>query len=370
MKGMTILIVGLILANSIAIVRYNSSQKKAPLLLKKRPEYTLEKLISPSDSNFYHGMAAMNNYGQVAATFISTFTSESKPLSAILWDRGKYTLLGTLQNEGASAAFGINDSGQVVGWSDVKDGNQHAFMWEQGKIKDLGVATGFLSSAATGINVQGWVVGRSYTPSSGAYWSWPSHATLWKEGKVYDLGVPENCINSRATAINNQGQITGWATNQNEQMTAILWEKGKWVDIGKQSGSDVSSGNSINDQGYILGTAGSSNLTMRGVIWKPNAVLHLSTLPYHSYNRLTATGPDDTIFGDSKVGSEWGSAVLWRSRKHEPEEIDQLLSSDDDWLFTHIFAVNQKGQVLAFGFEKDRMDQLAILTPIRQGDIK
>jgi probable HAF family extracellular repeat protein len=368
MKGVIILIIGLVLANMMALIRYNNSQVHASISLKKIPEYTVEKLILPPDSNFYHGMAAMNNHGQITATFISTFASESKPLRAVLWDQGKYTLLGTLQNEGASAAFGINDSGQVVGWSDVKGGNQHAFVWEQGTMRDLGTAPSFPCSAATAINRQGWIVGRSYTPSNGAYWSWPSHATLWKEGKIYDLGVPDGCINSRATGVNNKGQITGWATDKKEQMTAVLWENGKWIDIGKRSGDDVSSGNAIDNSGYVLGTTGNSNIAMRGSIWKPNGVLKLSTLPYHSYNRLTAMGPDGLIFGDSKVGSEWGSAVLWRSDKQQPEEIDQLVSSKDDWLFTHIFSVNQKGQVLAFGLNKDRMDQLAILTPIRKGD--
>ncbi len=61
-------------------------------------------------------------------------------------------------------AYGINDAGQVVGWSSVKlsSGGMHAFLWTNGTMVDLGgPPAGSDWRKATGINNNGVVVGRS-----------------------------------------------------------------------------------------------------------------------------------------------------------------------------------------------------------------
>jgi probable HAF family extracellular repeat protein len=71
--------------------------------------------------------------------------------------------LGTLGGS-LSVALGINDSGQVAGWSDT-DSVEHAFLWtESGGMKDLGTLGGGFSGAI-GINNSGQVVGESETAS-------------------------------------------------------------------------------------------------------------------------------------------------------------------------------------------------------------
>jgi probable HAF family extracellular repeat protein len=46
--------------------------------------------------------------------------------------------LGTLGGT-FSTATDINDSGVVVGWSDARSGDLHAFRWRNGRMEDLGV---------------------------------------------------------------------------------------------------------------------------------------------------------------------------------------------------------------------------------------
>ena len=55
-------------------------------------------------------------------------------------------------------AYGINDSGQVVGESSTVSGDLHAFLWEGGVMTDLGtLGDGYYW--ANGINMHGQIVG-------------------------------------------------------------------------------------------------------------------------------------------------------------------------------------------------------------------
>lgn len=89
------------------------------------------------------------------------------------------TDLGTLGG-GASEAYGINSSGQVVGWADTSSGAQHAFLDSGGTMKDLGTLGG-TDSCAYGINSSGQVVGVAET-SSGTY-----DVFLYTNGTMKDL---------------------------------------------------------------------------------------------------------------------------------------------------------------------------------------
>jgi probable HAF family extracellular repeat protein len=66
--------------------------------------------------------------------------------------------LGTLDRQGATFAYGINASGQVVGttWIGVQ---QHAFLWTAGALQDLGLLPGTFECFAAAINDNGQVVG-------------------------------------------------------------------------------------------------------------------------------------------------------------------------------------------------------------------
>ena len=82
------------------------------------------------------------------------------------------TDLGTLGGT-VSYARGINDSGQVVGYSYTSSGIYHAFLWQNGSMTDLGTLGG-TESYAYGINNNGWIVGESYDASG------YSHAVIWE----------------------------------------------------------------------------------------------------------------------------------------------------------------------------------------------
>jgi probable HAF family extracellular repeat protein len=74
-----------------------------------------------------------------------------------------------------SAAYGINDAGQVVGGSYNDAGDFHAFLWN-GAMQDLGTLGGDTGTAMA-INEKGQVVGSSRPAGS-----IPVHAFLWDGG--------------------------------------------------------------------------------------------------------------------------------------------------------------------------------------------
>jgi len=118
--------------------------------------------------------------------------------------------LGYLPNGLMSWANGINGSGQVVGWSELNTGGYtHAFLYGvfspggQPQMVDLGTLPGGTTSQASGINNSGQVVGFSNI-TSGAY-----HAFLYSGGTMIDLNssvsadLPSGVYLTGAAGIND-----------------------------------------------------------------------------------------------------------------------------------------------------------------------
>jgi probable HAF family extracellular repeat protein len=135
---------------------------------------------------------------------------------------GALTLMGTLLGGTFSQAQGINASGQVVGFADTATGQTHAFLSgpNGGDLIDLDTLSGFTASHGRGVNANGWVVGDA---TVGAL----SHAFLYiPTGGMLDLNnlidPASGFVLTNATAINDSGQITGFGTNRMQQTDAFL----------------------------------------------------------------------------------------------------------------------------------------------------
>jgi probable HAF family extracellular repeat protein len=162
-----------------------------------------------------------------------------------------------------SVANDINDYGQVVGTSFNSDGLYRAFLYDGGTMTDLGTLGGGGWSFAQGINNNGDIVGYSSAASNVT----ERHAFLYSNGVMTDLGIQSNW--SVASRINDSGQITGYFRDTNGLFHAFLYDSGVLNDLGTLGGDSFAYG--INDNGQIVGdsslSAPLSQVPIPSAVW-------------------------------------------------------------------------------------------------------
>jgi probable HAF family extracellular repeat protein len=164
---------------------------------------------------------AVNQAGQVVGgKFTGRLDRNGSPIEEpVLWSGGALTYLGTLGGSGNSFAEGINDWGQVVGEADTGSATA-AFLWQSGAMERIPLAESRYS-AAYGINNLGQVVGRMYPPGLV-----PPRAFLFSGGVAADLNDlisgDLGWVLTSAYAINDAGQIVGTGTYGGDSRMFLL----------------------------------------------------------------------------------------------------------------------------------------------------
>jgi probable HAF family extracellular repeat protein len=170
-----------------------------------------------------NGMAfAINENAQVAgasggcSSFNPNLLASLQPLHALLWETGKVIDLGNLGgtgNGGGIFALNLNNTGQVIGSSDLPgDKVFHAFLWSKlTGMEDIGTLEGDVNSAAVGINDSEVVTGVSLDAD------FNPRAFIRRAGVMMDLNslIPANSplYLLLACSINSRGEITGLAVD-------------------------------------------------------------------------------------------------------------------------------------------------------------
>jgi probable HAF family extracellular repeat protein len=317
---------------------------------------------------------AINASGQVAGQTGSGY--------AFLYSNGTMTNLGALGGS-ESFAFGINDSGQVVGFADASSGQSYAFLYSNGTMAQLGTLPGDLNSEAAGINDSGQVVGDSgsnagyqaFLYSNGtmtgfgnfnstayginasgqvvgvnAYTSSADHAFLYSNGTMTDLGILPGGTNSSATGINASGEVVGnsfTGTSGGGYQHAFLYSHGTMTDLGLLPGCDLSCACGINASGQVVGYSGV-------------AAIPASRLT--SANGIKASGPlaPLTDAGDS------GGAFLYSNGTMT--NLNTLINPNSGWTLEEANAINDSGQIVGLGINPSGQSDAFLLTPLTPGD--
>ena len=246
----------------------------------------------------------------VAATLLWGAASAPAQTSYTVTDLG--TLGGSF-----SVASGINNGGQVVGFSPLSDGApSHAFLYSGSQMRDLGTLGGS-QSFASGINNRGQIVG-GFSVSSVA-----THAFLYSGGQMRDLGTLGGSF-SVANGINNGGQVVGQSSLSGGTQAfphAFLYSGGQMRDLGTLGGS-YSQAFAINDPGQIVG---------------------LSSL----------------VIGPKKPSH----AFLYSGG--QMQDLNNLLPSNSGWIVTQAVSINDAGQIACSGSNGQATHAL-LLTPVSQ----
>lgn len=183
---------------------------------------------------------AINTAGTVVG---QSHLADNLTLRACVWINGQPHDLGAIATGATakSSAADLNDSGRVVGWSEVTGGQPHACAFQidaNGAVTsrtDLGVLGGG-NSYAYGVNDNGEIVGTS-----------DSRGFIWRSGVIADLNtlIPPGAgwfIGSGA-AINDNGQIVADGVQNGFThallLTPVSCIKGDVNDDGRVDGLDI-----------------------------------------------------------------------------------------------------------------------------------
>jgi probable HAF family extracellular repeat protein len=188
----------------------------------------------------------------------------------VVWDGSRVTHLGVEGNVGA-----INGRGDVVG-SYATDAGERAFVYRGGALHDLGALAPGAASAAYAVNERGDIAGQSN-----------GHAFLYRQGLMRDLGTLGGG-NSIAKGINDRGEVVGMASDAHGVPTPFLYDGAMRALPGPSESAAID----INQRGTIVG----SGEGVYGFILAGGSATLLQSLPAASrpgWHHFEPTGVND-----------------------------------------------------------------------------
>lgn len=327
------------------------------------------------------------------------------------------TDLGTLGGE-ASAAYGINDKGQVVGWADTDavgvEQTIHAFLWTSGKMQDLDTVPNIEHPPGTeahSINSQGEVAG-GIAPRMGLSYA---KGWLWRNGKIQVIGGNVLTVNDAgqalavmgdrhnvviwqsgrtqevpsvpgfeftvASALNNRGDLAGYCQNDPNDIRGFVRLHGNIFLMGVLPGQNSSRAVAVNDHGQVIGmsrnefysqgktaaggvTTTSGTRSSRAFFWQNGQMTNLGD------REVSALGGQGQVLGSYfQYGRERTAvtlrAFLWQNGKFA--DLDALIDASSGWKLENATAINSRGQIVGQG-EINGKFHAFLLTPSGQAE--
>jgi probable HAF family extracellular repeat protein len=285
---------------------------------------------------------------------------------AFLYSGGTTTDLGTLNPlalPSLSVAYGINAGGQIVGYSGFSSNT--AFLYSgSGPMTGLGNLPGGNFSVANGINASGQIVGYAATATAPNY-----DAFLYNSGSatptMIDLGTLPGGSHSVANGINAGGQIVGYGDNATYGQVAFLYSGGTMSPLGTLGGGD-SWANAINDSGQVVGASNlTGNAASHAFLYSGGVMTDLGTLGRNS--EALAINNDGDVVGDSVLSNGNEDAFLYSGGVMTDLNTMIVGPSSVGWQLEEATGINNEGQIVGYGLYSPRpyayYTQAFLLTP-------
>jgi probable HAF family extracellular repeat protein len=220
---------------------------------------------------------------------------------AAIWRNRKLTALPTLPGGSNAQAYGLNDAGQVIGFSEsgVQDSTcatgvpsqllrYEAVIWQpNGKVQKLSPLPGDTVGFGFGINNEGQAVGGSGLCSNVSlppnYQPNAPHAVLWeKDGSPVNLGSLKGAPFNIATSINDLGEVVGNSQFADGSVRPFRWTRKTGIkDLGAFPGAFLTVApccNTVNNQGEVAGFWFDADFNQHPFLWQNNVYTDLNAL--------------------------------------------------------------------------------------------
>jgi probable HAF family extracellular repeat protein len=296
--------------------------------------YRLEQ-IGPDPTPYgFHYANDMNDKGDVVGGVYGTFTGW-------IWHEGTLTPIPALpgSTDGRSEAFGLNDRGQVVGFSAGRP-----YLWHRGHLRDTGAFPG-LFAGGMDINERGVFLGAVSGFSSLQFQPFLQFGPL-----VRALDALPGDTYALAYRINERGVVMGSSGTR-----AVIWKRGRIQQLGLLPGASDSIAGGINERNDVSGeirfNGGSDSVA---VIWRDDGeIVQLPSLFTGAFSRARAVSINDRgqLVGDNQSSDGGTAAVLWQNGM--VYDLNDLIRADDPLRpFVRVIStlvINNRGQILVTG---------------------
>jgi probable HAF family extracellular repeat protein len=290
----------------------------------------------------------------------------------VLFEDGTPQVLPILPGDDSGYAFGVGDSGIVVGSSSVTlpDGagstiQYHPVVWTLGLPTDLrtlvtvGDARGLQS--ALGIAPSGMIVGGSIEPTLGV-----QRGYVFMDGVVADLGALNGSPIGRTypARIGASEIVVGGSESSNGFDHAFRWARGSMTDLHVLGG--IAGGTSrafdVNRFGVVCGAADftddSSDATAAAV-WSSDAAVDLGP-PGAGASWAAGLNDFGVVVGSALLPGGTSTAFRWKGGV--VEDLQDLIDPASGWQLSSAEDVDNNGRIVGLGIH-DGMARPYVLTP-------
>lgn len=268
---------------------------------------------------------------------------------AVLWRNGQAADLGA--PGGWSRAVAVNDSGAVVGiFRPTADstGASRPFLWREGTVTALAPSSDADHVYATGINNRGEVVGYSTTLCPNCDGGTAGSAFLWQNGVSKDLGRFGG-HQGIATDVDDRGRIVGGVRPQDR---ALLVEGDSARTLFPGVAAAISGG------GHVAG-----GMYEHYHLWKDGSLQTFSV-----GRRTSARVHGVSARGEVLVTTTYSypaSPIEQSIVVHQPEgyylSLNPMLEPGSRWSVTGVGAMSDRGEIVGWGKDPDTGATRALL---------